>query len=352
MRGNRAAEANPGKEMCMNHQNNLLRLPEKIRKDCRFCCWRKEYRNGTDTKVPYTPTSGNRAKSNDVKTFRPFEQALTAYNNSQDTKHALLQKTYTISVLDKKRSTNNGQRPKYYVEGSHEAIIDKDVFMRVQSEIARRANLNPDGKRRVYSSKYALSGMVFCGHCGDIYRRVKWNNRGCKSTVWRCVSRVLKKDVDFDCPARTVREEVLQGAIVTAVNDAYARKNIVTALLKQNIESTVFGDLEDRLAMADKELADLQTQMIAVSGDEAAVDTLGDQIDGLRAERQSILAEAVERSDLQERMNDMISFLDEMPTMLTEYSDAITRRLVEKITIYDEKIVVELKSGLQMEVEE
>lgn len=58
-----------------------------IRKNCRFCCWRKERRNGTDTKVPYTPTSGNRARSNDVKTFRPFEQALTAYNNSQNTKH-------------------------------------------------------------------------------------------------------------------------------------------------------------------------------------------------------------------------------------------------------------------------
>ena len=115
------------------------------------------------------------------------------------------------------------------------------------------------------------------------------------------------------------------------------------ALLKQNIESTVFGDLEERLAMADKELADLQAQMIAMSGDDAMVDALGEQIDGLRAERQSILAEAAERNDLQERMNDMISFLDEMPTMLTEYSDAITRRLVEKIMIYDEKIVVELK---------
>ena len=264
---------------------------------------------------------------------------------------ALLQKTYTVSILDKKRAANNGEMPKYYVDGSHEAIIDRDVFMKVKAEIALRTNLNPDGKRRVYSSKYALSGMVFCGHCGDIYRRVKWNNRGCKSTVWRCVSRVLKGKMDFDCPARTVKEEVLQVAIVTAVNDAYARKNIVMALLKQNIESMVFGDLEDRLAMEDKKLADLQVQMIAVSGDEAAVDALGVQIEGLRAERQSILAEAAERSDLQERMNDMIAFLDEMPTMLTEYSDAITRRLVEKITIFDEKIVVELKSGLQMEVE-
>ena len=31
------------------------------------------------------------------------------------------------------------------------------------------------GKKRVYSSKYALSSIVFCGQCGDIYRRVDWN---------------------------------------------------------------------------------------------------------------------------------------------------------------------------------
>ena len=135
-------------------------------------------------------------------------------------------------------------------------------------------------------------------------------------------------------------------------NDAYARKNIVTALLKDNIGSTVFGDLEDRLAMVDKKLSDLLAQMIAVSGDDAAADALGKQIGAFREERQNILTEAAERSDLQERMNDMISFLDEMPQAIAEYSDALARRLVDKITIFDEKIVAELKSGLQMEVEE
>lgn len=265
---------------------------------------------------------------------------------------ALLQKTYTVSILDKKRAANNGEMPKYYVEGSHEAIIDKDVFMKVKAEIARRANLNPDGKRRVYSSKYALSGMVFCGHCGDIYRRVKWNNRGCKSTVWRCVSRVLKGKMDFDCPARTVKEEVLQGAIVTAVNDAYARRNAVISLLKTNIQETVFDDLEAKIAAIDEQLAELQQQMIDNSGDNALVEELGLQMDDLRGDRQDILAEAAERTDLQARMNDMIAFLEEMPAAVTEYSEALARRLVEKITIFDEKIVVELKSGLQMEVEE
>ena len=133
---------------------------------------------------------------------------------------ALLQKTYTVNTLEKKRVSNNGLAPKYYVEGSHEAIIDKDVFLRVQAEIARRANILTDGKKRVYSSRYALSSLVFCGHCGDIFRRVKWNNRGCKSTVWRCVSRVLKKSSGIDCPARTIHEEDLQAAVVTTINDA------------------------------------------------------------------------------------------------------------------------------------
>lgn len=122
---------------------------------------------------------------------------------------ALLQKTYTVNTLEKKRINNNGIAPKYYVEGSHEAIIDKDVFLRVQAEIARRANIMTDGKKRIYSVRYALSSIVFCGHCGDIFRRIKWNNRGCKSTVWRCVSRVLKKSSGIDCPARTIHEEVL-----------------------------------------------------------------------------------------------------------------------------------------------
>lgn len=34
-----------------------------------------------------------------------------------------------------------------------------------------------------------------------------------------------------------------------------------------------------------------------------------------------------------------------------EYSETIVRRLIEKITIYDEKITVEFKSGLEIDVE-
>lgn len=92
--------------------------------------------------------------------------------------------------------------------------------------------------------------------------------------------------------------------------------------------------------------------MVDNFGDNALVEQLGLQIDDLRGDRQDILAEAAERTDLQARMNDMIAFLEEMPATVTEYSETLTRRLVDRITIFDEKIVVKLKSGLQMEVEE
>ena len=50
-------------------------------------------------------------------------------------------------------------------------------------------------------------------------------------------------------------------------------------------------------------------------------------------------------------IGDLISFLDEQTEAVTEYSEPLARRLIEKITVYDEKLVVEFKSGLTVEVE-
>lgn len=51
---------------------------------------------------------------------------------------ALLQKTYTVDYLTKKRKVNEGEIPQYYVEGDHEAIIDPAVFNEVQIKLERR----------------------------------------------------------------------------------------------------------------------------------------------------------------------------------------------------------------------
>lgn len=262
---------------------------------------------------------------------------------------ALLQKTYTVNTLEKKRVVNNGIAPKYYVEGSHEAIISKDVYLRVQAEIDRRANITAGGKKRIYSSRYALSSIVFCGHCGDIFRRVKWNNRGCKSTVWRCVSRVLKKQSGVDCPARTLREEELQAAVVTAINDAFAQQDSVIPVLQENVRAVLESDTEERLAAVEAALKEKQMELLKADRDQ--FNEIGDAIISLREERQAILTEIANNTELQERVDDLASFLGEQPEALTEYSETLVRRLIEKVTVYDEKLTVEFKSGLSVDVD-
>lgn len=247
--------------------------------------------------------------------------------------------------------TNNGIVPKYYVEGSHEAVIARDVFLRVQAEIARRANILTDGKRRTYSSRYALSCRVFCGHCGDIYRRIQWNNRGCKSTVWRCVSRVLKKRSGIDCPARTLHEEVLQTAIITAVNDAWSQRNNVIPVLQKNIREVLESDTEVRLEAINSSIKEKQTELLKPGTDQNRIDEIGDVIVCMREQRQDILIEAAENKERKERVDDLATFLGEQVEAITEYSEPLVRRLIERIVVYDEKMMVAFKSGLEIEVE-
>ena len=42
---------------------------------------------------------------------------------------------------------------------------------------------------------------------------------------------------------------------------------------------------------------------------------------------------------------------DKQTEAVAEYSEPLARRLIEKVTVYDEKLVVEFKSGLQIDVE-
>ena len=90
---------------------------------------------------------------------------------------ALLQKTYTVDFMTKKKVKNTGFVPQYYVEDDHEAIILKELFYRTQEEMMRRASLckaTVTWKKNLtsrYSSTYALTSMLIYGKCGQEYRR-------------------------------------------------------------------------------------------------------------------------------------------------------------------------------------
>jgi len=264
---------------------------------------------------------------------------------------ALLQKTYTVDFLSKKRVPNNGIVPQYYVENSHEPIIPRDLFMQVQEEMVRRANLRggKGGKKRVYSSKYALSSIVYCGQCGDIYRRVHWNNRGYKSIVWRCVSRLEEKG--SDCTSPTVNEETLQTAVVKAINELLANKEPFLQALQKNIATILNEENDNATNDIDSKLEELQQQLLIQAKSKNDYEDVADEIYRLRELKQNALVENAEREGKRQRIAEMTDFFNEQSCELEEYDEQLVRRLIEKVTVHDNRIEVEFKSGISIDVE-
>ena len=100
---------------------------------------------------------------------------------------------------------NKGQLPKYYVEDNHPAIIQRNVFEAIQSEIAKRAEKNKPNNR---GNNYPFSKMIRCENCGAHYRRkVSHPGNKYRRVFWNCVTYL--KDGKDACHAKQIPEEEL-----------------------------------------------------------------------------------------------------------------------------------------------
>ncbi|GMB10627.1 MAG: recombinase family protein [Candidatus Improbicoccus devescovinae] len=129
----------------------------------------------------------------------------------------LFQKTYVNNHLEKKKIKNSGELPMYLVKNSHEAIIDREIFDKVQNEIRRRAEIYKPKNKLKSESKYLFTSKIKCEICGKNYRR-KINGVGTKyeKAVWICSSFNLKGK--FECSSKQVPEEILKSKIAEILN--------------------------------------------------------------------------------------------------------------------------------------
>lgn len=263
---------------------------------------------------------------------------------------ALLQKTYTTDFLTKKRIKNNGTVPQYYVEDDHEAIIPKDIFLLVQEELVRRriVHTSDNGKRHCYSCKHCFAQIVFCGECGEFYRRVHWNNRGCKSIVWRCCSRL--ENTGHVCRARTVNEKLLEQVTLDAINRVLCEKDDFLKTLQANIATVVLqGDTLSPDAI-DARLRELQKELLKKANQKDDYDDVANEILRLRDMRRQAEVDSVIKDEQMKQINDLQDFINSRPTTITEFDEALVRRLIEKITVFEDRFAVKFKSGVEIEI--
>lgn len=201
------------------------------------------------------------------------------------------------------------------------------------------------------SKEYALSGIVFCGHCGDIYRRIKWNNRGCRSTVWRCVSRVLKKTSGIDCPARTVHEEALHKAVAAAINRVMTLDDEFFETYKTSLDAALGASSELSIREIEDRLIEKQKELITLSLESERYGIVAEEIYQLRDDKRQVLLDEATRDTAAKRVEEMIGFVREQNGEPVEYDEGLVRKLIEKVIIYDEQIKVVFKSGIDVDIE-
>lgn len=259
---------------------------------------------------------------------------------------ALLQKTYTVDFLNKKRVKNNGIMPQYYVEDSHPAIISKEIFMQVQEEIARRGMLKDvHGRRKCFSAAHAFSQITFCADCGAEFSRLHWNNHGKKSIVWRCSKRVE----DYTkCSARTIKEDDLQQAFVEALQIMIGDSSSYLKRLQSNLNQIIVDPCA--LQNIDDRLNKLQHELIERTENHEDYTDIADEIFRLREQREKVQVSKSSQAEYKKRIKELQFFIKSQPKQM-EFDETLARHLLSKITIFDECIVFEFKSGVTVSVE-
>lgn len=115
--------------------------------------------------------------------------------------NALLQKAYVVDHISKQEKLNHGQLPRYFVEGSHPAIVSRETFE--QAMALMECNRQASNIACVAPTFSAFTGMIRCPHCGKHYQRraTKYEN------AWACAT-YLKRGVAY-CRSKKIPESIL-----------------------------------------------------------------------------------------------------------------------------------------------
>jgi len=157
-----------------------------------------------------TTRDGNRWADSNIK---------VVLTNVTYTGNLLLQKEYIEDPLTKKRKKNRGELPQFYVEDTHEAIIDKETFDYVQTEIARRKELGAFANKSLNIT--CFTSKLKCSRCGCSYVRNQRSNRTKHIStyddtivVWGCGT---QKKKGGRCSNKDIPERVLRKACAKAL---------------------------------------------------------------------------------------------------------------------------------------
>ncbi len=250
---------------------------------------------------------------------------------------AILQKTFCVDFLTKKMKVNEGEIPQYYVENSHPAIIEPEVFDLVQHELKKR-------KTAGYSSRGGcFSSRIICGECGAYYGSKVWHSTDkYRRMVWQC-NRKFKNDER--CQTPHIDEETIKSAFINVMNGLINNKdsviedylNIINKLtdtiLLDDEEVKLKSESEITLELIRKKVNENAHSILDQDEYQRGYDELVTRYESVKAKLNHIAEQRLERSVRREKLTEAITMLEQQDGLLDGFNESLWNATVESVTV-------------------
>ena len=270
---------------------------------------------------------------------------------------ALLQKKFTVDFLMKKMKTNEGEVPQYYVEHSHEAIINPTEWDMVQAETARRKALG-----RAYSGNSIFSSKLVCGDCGGFFGQKVWHSTDSyRKVIWRCNS---KFKGEKKCATPHLDAETIQEKFLIAYNSLMENRNGIIEdceLMRQTLSDCSALDEEiERLTEEITVVAEMVKACVKENASSAQsqedynkkYNSLVKRYEKATKQVEELCAERTRKQDRDRELRLFIESIKEQPFVLESWNERLWIALLDKATVFhDGRMIFEFKNGAEIEVE-
>ncbi|HEL1556074.1 TPA: recombinase family protein [Streptococcus suis] len=250
---------------------------------------------------------------------------------------ALLQKTYTIDFLTKKKNINRGELPQYYVENNHEAIVDRETFDAVQQVL--------DNKGRK-STTTIFSSKLVCGDCGHFFGSKVWHSTSkYRRVIYRCNE---KYNGSSKCSTPHVTEEEVKQWFVLAVNQVIDNRLEVIDNLSVLLSIGSLEVIDEQIKVLETE-AEVVSQLVANLVSENAIirqdqdkylkkyNQLTSKYEGIVQDIESLELQRMKKSKRNKELQDFIGTLEKLRKVLTDFDELLWESLVESVMINEDK---------------
>ena len=143
----------------------------------------------------------------------------------------------------------------------------------------------------------------------------------------------------------------MQTGVIKAINRIITGRDSFISILAKNIETVLGAEFDMGTDDIDTKLGTFQDEIIQLASSKSDYDNLASEIHRLRSIKQEMQEHNAQRQTKRQRIDEMTEFLAMQSGIITEYDDKLTRQLVEKITVFEDKLQVDFKSGVEIEVE-